>query len=165
MIVLDIETSGIDPCLHGLLSLGAVDCETGETFHGDCCLTQGRAYATEALAINGRSAISLNVGVPDTVLVAVFGDWCEGRNGLVGGQQVGSFELLFLREVFGRAKLHWPFGCRCVDLHSVAWAKWGESLGLDGILERLGLEKEPRPHNALTGAKLEAEALRRLASI
>lgn len=32
MIVFDIETSGIDPQIHGMLSLGAVDYDTGQLF-------------------------------------------------------------------------------------------------------------------------------------
>ena len=165
MIVLDVETSGIDPQVHGLLSIGAVDTETGESFYADCRLSEDRTFTSIALGINGRTPESLYIGPHDVTISQDFRAWCESRNCLVGGQQVGSFDLLFLREVFGRAGLPWPFGYRCVDLHSVAWAKWGESLGLDDILERLGLEKEPKPHNALTGAKLEAECFRRLAAL
>ncbi len=33
---------------------------------------------------------------------------------------------------------------------------------MDGVLALVGLEPEPKPHNALNGARLEAEAIRRL---
>lgn len=56
----------------------------------------------------------------------------------------------------------WPFGHRSVDLHSVAFAKLGKSLSLDGILQAVGLQPEPKPHNALTGARLERDAFKLL---
>ncbi len=65
------------------------------------------------------------------------------------------------------------FKKRSVDLHSVCYthmlvrgrnpAKEGTSIvSLDKVLEYVGLQPEPKPHNALTGAKLEAEAFSRL---
>ena len=33
---------------------------------------------------------------------------------------------------------------------------------MDSILTLIGLDPESKPHNALTGAKLEAEAIRRI---
>lgn len=39
------------------------------------------------------------------------------------------------------------------------------SLSMDSVLGLAGLEPEPKPHNALTGAKLEAEAIRRILAL
>jgi hypothetical protein len=36
---------------------------------------------------------------------------------------------------------------------------------MDSVLALVGLQPEPKPHNALNGAKLEAEAMRRIFAI
>lgn len=169
MIIIDIETSGLDPHRHSLLSLGAVDYDSGESFYGECRLCAGREIEAAALAVNGftEEHIHRSDALLDVELYARFCSWVTTNNytSLIGGQQVGSFDILFLREVHNRAGNavgKWPFGHRSVDLHSVAFAKFGESLGLDGILQKVGLNPEPKPHNALVGAQLEREAFKRL---
>lgn len=172
MVILDIETSGIDPRINGMLSLGAVDYETGEEFYGECYLTQGRIANPIALEINGFSEAEIKrpdnqlSGVKDTdiTLYLRFKKWAETRSKVLGGHNVGHFDILFLEEIYGREdclpKHKFPFAYRTVDLHSVAYAKLGESLGHEKICERLGLPVEVKPHNALNGARSECEAFK-----
>lgn len=183
MIIIDIETGGLDPLKHALLSIGAVDHTTGETFYIECRAGSNSELDDAALAINGftrEQALDPSKPFRDVAYVR-FLDWCKGRAALVGGQQVGAFDLRFLRCIHDGAEgcvkrnntayVHWegikdiggwPFGHRSVDLHSVAYAKLGQSLSLDGILKAVGLAPEPKPHNALTGALLEHEAFKLL---
>jgi len=91
---------------------------------------------------------------------------------LVG--QNASFDRDILNESFKRAGIDFRFHFRIVELHSVAYTdhlkrrvhpeRQGgfSSLNLDSVLKYVGIPKEPRPHNALTGAKVEAEALSRI---
>jgi len=170
MIVLDIETSGLDERTHSILSIGAVEFEDPtQEFYGECRTYTDSLISEQALVINGFTYAQANdrTKLLPHELVASFCQWAmKLQHGqLLAGQQVGSFDIKFVKYVFEHNLPNagkWPFGYRSVDLHTLAWAKWKESLSLDGILVKLGLAPETKPHNALTGAKLEAEAFRQL---
>lgn len=181
MIILDIETTGLDPVENGMVSLGAVDLKTGDEFYGECCVEEFIEISDKAMEVNGFTLDQIyDPSKPaDFELYVKFLKWCEGRDKLIGGQQVASFDLAFLKNIHGYVEWYasksdlasyalckgiekWPFGHRSVDLHSVAYARFGKSLSLDGILTELGLSPEPKPHNALTGARLEAQAFKLL---
>lgn len=177
MIILDIETGGLDPNRHALLSIGAVDYETGDEFYGEC-----RAYKNYpghqddliddfALGVNGFTREQCHDSSKDFphALYMRFLHWAviaKKRDLLIAGQQVGAFDIPFLKKIASDPQQAivptWPFGYRSVDLHSVAFAKLGKSLSLDGILQAVGLQPEPKPHNALNGARLERDAFKRL---
>lgn len=169
MIVLDIETSGLSPTQHSLLSIGAVDYDTNEEFYGECHMDPHREVTKMAMKINGFTEDQIwDIKKLTTFhLYQKFLDWSVGRHRLLAGQQVGAFDIKFLEDIATNTQgvdfsEPWPFGYRSVDLHSIAYDRLGESLSLDGILKAVGLDPEPKPHNALTGARLEAEAFRRL---
>ena len=166
MIIVDVETTGIDPHKNSLLSIGAVDYEKGDEFYVECHAFPNSEIDPISLEINGYTREQcLDMTKPSPVEAYKKFLWWSTDNRLVmlAGQQVGSFDAKFLQYVHELAGFgKWPFGYRTIDLHSVAYAKFGESLNLDGILARLGLEAEPKPHNALTGARKEAEAFRLL---
>lgn len=196
MIILDIETGGLDPQKNALLSIGAVDYNTGDEFYIEAYHSTIFAHRIDdaALAVNGFTREQIAQWDDKTrpiveVAYVRFLKWCEGRDLLIGGQQVGAFDLRFLKEIhtsiesinhafdakgdgcmdgdIHREAAHikkWPFGHRSADLHSVAYAKLGKSLSLDGILQAVGLAPEPKPHNALTGARLERDAFKLLLS-
>lgn len=174
MIIIDIETTELDPYKHSMVSLGAVDYDTGDEFYGECRITGGRIIDPFALDVNGYTeaqCLDITKELPYE-MYRRFLDWAliAKRDLLIGGQQVGAFDLLFLKDVHASLAAHdpkaplWPFGHRSVDLHSVAFAKLRKSLSLDGILQAVGLSSEPKPHNALTGARLERDAFKLLLS-
>lgn len=164
MIILDIETTGLSATTNSLVSLGAVDLSTGDEFYGECQIHPGTTVDSFALGVNGFSTEQVTDPTKQSALdlYRSFVKWAEGREPLIGGQQVGSFDLVFLRHLNDLAGTKWPFGHRSVDLHSSAYTLLGKSLSLDGILQAIGLDPEVKPHNALTGAKLEAAAFRAL---
>ncbi len=171
MIILDIETTGISPTKNCMLSLGAVDYDTGDEFYGECRIYPDREITDMALSINGftrEQCVDETKCLPDALYVS-FLQWAvidTKRDPILAGQQVGSFDIPFIKAIADASNTSiapkWPFGFRSVDLHSVVYAKLGKSLSLDGILEAVGLFKEPKPHNALTGARLERDAFKRL---
>ncbi len=171
MIIIDIETSGLNPAKHSMLSLGAVDYDTGEEFYGECRAHYGRELDPAALAVNGFTVEQCTDSTKQLPYALYMGflRWAiidTKREPLLAAQQVGAFDIPFIKAIANDRDLGivptWPFGHRSVDLHSVAYAKLGRSLSLDGILGALGLTSEPKPHNALTGARLECDAFRLL---
>lgn len=172
MIILDIETTGLSPTKHCMVSLGAVDYDTGDEFYGECCVYEGRKIDAFALGVNGftrEQCIGGPLSPRPHALYMDFLRWAvidTKREPLLAGQQVGAFDIPFLKAIAEDRDQGivptWPFGYRSVDLHSVAFAKLGKSLSLDGILQAVGLQPEPKPHNALTGAKLERDAFKLL---
>jgi DNA polymerase III epsilon subunit-like protein len=166
MIIVDVETTGIDEHKHSLLSIGAVDYEKGDEFYIECHAFPSAEIDPISLEINGYTREQcLDMSKPSPVEAYKQFLWwtTDNRNVLLAGQQVGSFDCKFLEFVHKLAGLgKWPFGYRTIDIHSLAYRKFKKSMNLDGILTSLGLEPEPKPHNALTGARKEAEALRLL---
>lgn len=171
-IVLDIETGGLSSLVNPILSIGAVDYLTGDEFYGEChAWIDGFSYYViddAALAVNGFTREqALDLSKPRAYdLVLSFLKWSDGRAKVLAGQQVGAFDIPFVKANTTlpgtNMSVAWPFSHRSLDLHSTAYAKLNKSLSLDGILETVGLSPEPKPHNALTGARLEAAAFRLL---
>jgi len=173
MIVLDIETTGTDPKKHCMLSLGAVDYDSGEEFYGECSVYSTSVVDPVALEINGFKGENVQPGkkqFPHDLYLA-FEQWsAKFPDRLLAGHNIGHLDLLFIEVLhdfisnpyFGGDGRKFPFGYRTLDLHSVAFAKLGRSLSHEGICTALGLPKEPNPHNALAGARSEREAFLRL---
>jgi len=165
IIVTDVETTGLVPDENVIVSIGAKDYETGDEFYGECRIYDDSVVSDFALAVNGftREQITDPSKPLPHELYLKFLSWATlYPNPIIAGQQVGSFDIKFLEALNRTAKQKWIFGYRSIDLHSIAFAKYRESLSLDGVLTKVGLSPEVKPHNALTGAKLEAEALKRL---
>lgn len=176
MIVVDIEASGLDPRNHALLSIGAVDFENPERqFYGECRVWEGAHIDPEALAVNGfTESECLNPGKESLEeLMTRFYHWIEqGNERIIAGHNV-SFDRDFLNNSFSRAKINFAFPFRTIDLHTLAYAtckmkdiaipqrNGHPALSLDAVMRLLGLPEEPKPHIALMGAKVAAEAFSR----
>ncbi len=178
MIVVDVEASGTEPSLHSIVSVGAVDFRNPEyQFYEECRIWDGAHVMDEALAVNGftREQITDPSKQPLEALTAKFINWALNCEEQTFAGQNPSFDRDFLKSSAMRGHLSWPFAHRTVDLHSVAYAhilgrgippplkNKHSALNLDSILEYVGIPGgEPKPHNALTGAKSAAECFSRL---
>jgi hypothetical protein len=60
MIIVDIETTGIDPIKNSMVSIGAVDYNTGEEFYRECRVFDGTEIDPYALKINGLTVEQCN---------------------------------------------------------------------------------------------------------
>jgi DNA polymerase-3 subunit epsilon len=182
MIVLDLETSSADPFRGSILSIGAVDMARPEyPFYGECQLEDGAHVQPRAMEVNGFTEAQISDPSKPSVrqLLERFLSWySQAADRTVAGHNVGYFDLRYLEIACVRHGLG-HFGLetgnyRSVDLHTVGYAEFvrrglplptkdGRSnLSLDAILALVGLDPEPKPHHALNGAKLEAEAFSRL---
>ena len=156
-IVVDVETGGLDPKEHSLLSVGAVDLKSGREFYGEC--KSEKQCTDKALEINGIDLKEWQYKPSVADMIKRFDEWvydCTSKKILAGMNP--RFDYDFLNQTFDECGIRNPFVFRTVDLHTLAYYKFDESLSLNKICVKLGMGKEPDPHNALTGAKYEAKA-------
>ena len=161
MIILDIETTGTDPHRNCMVSLGAIDYETGKEFYGECSIYRDSLVDPLAMEINGFNIDQIRPGVKQEAhcLYYEFNDWAgQFPDKLLAGHNVGHLDLPFLEHLHETSfNFDWAFGYRTVDLHSLAYLVFGQSLKLSAICEKLGVPPEPKPHNALNGARVTRE--------
>ena len=180
MIAVDIEGSGTEPHVHSMLSLGAVDlADPARTFYGECRAFDGAKIEDEALAVNGftREQATDPQKQSEAELVHSFITRAGASADLTLAGQNVSYDRDMLKYAAQRAKhTAYPFAHRTVDSHTLAWmhmVKRGltppidpehrrSALNLDAVLLYCGIPEEPKPHNALTGAKSHAEVISRL---
>lgn len=177
MIVVDIETTGLDPQRHSLASIGALDysCPSNR-FYSECQVEPGMEIDPQALAINGFTEEQLRDPTKMTAheLVRRFIAWFEPIADRTFAGENPSFDLSFVRETAKRAGAEFHAGHRTVDLHTLCYSvhmvrglalpldKNRSRISLDYTLGFLSFEPEPKPHNALTGAVLEAKCFSEL---
>ena len=179
MIVIDIEASGVDYKKHSIVSLGAIDFSNPDNrFYGECQIWEGAHIMDEALAVCGFSEAEITDKNKKTEseLVREFMEWSQHMSDrTLVGQNV-SFDRDMLKAGCERAGLPWDLAYRTLDTHTFCWmhiVKRGmippidaqhrrSALDLDAVLNYCGIPKEPKPHNALTGAMSHAEVTSRL---
>lgn len=177
MIVVDVETTGLDPAWHSIVSIGAVDfADPTRQFYRECRVWEGAQISPEALAVNGFTVEQVTDPARSSLqeVMAEFIVFCEkAENRTLAGENP-SFDRDFLRAAAERSNLSWQSGHRVLDLHSFSWlhmVKAGRvppvkngrtALSADETHMYCGLPPEPKPHNGLTGAKMEAESFSRL---
>ncbi len=180
MIAVDVEASGIGPDTHSVVSVGAIDLDNPtRQLYEECRVWDGAHINDEALEVNGftKAQITDPAKQSEAELVHKFAAWAEPvADRTLAGQNV-SFDRDILQAAAKRAgHTEWPFAHRTIDSHSLCWMhmvkqgltppvdveKKRSSLNLDAILNYCGIPEEPKPHNALTGAKCHAEVIARL---
>lgn len=180
MLVLDIESSGVEPHKHSILSIGALDIAHHENrFYMECRAWDGAHISDEALAVNGftREQATDPAKPSEAELVRAFLKWSETLEERTLAGQNPSFDRDFLRYGCERAgHTAWPFAHRTIDSHTLCYMHMVKrrleppvnpehhrsALNLDAVLNYCGIPEEPQPHNALTGALSHAEVIARL---
>ncbi len=180
MLVVDVEASGLDCRKNSILSIGALDLLHPENqFYGECRVWDGAHIEEDALAVNGftQKQITDRLKQSEADLVHAFISFATGLENMTFAGQNVSFDRDFLKSATERAgHTNWPFAQITIDTHTLCWmhmVKRGltppvdpvhkhSALNLDTVLVYCGIPEEPRPHNALTGAKSHAEVISRL---
>lgn len=177
MIIIDIETTGLDPRKHSLISIGAVNFDNpAETFYGECRMFDGAEIMEEVLEMNGFTVdqvIDKKKQSPSD-LINKFVEWLnQFPDQTIGGHNVHS-DLGFLRIEAARSNLKYRFSYRVVDLHTVAYVKRltvkdaepltkdKTGLEIDDIVKFVGIDPDREAFQALEDARLEAECFSRL---
>ena len=177
MIVVDVETTGVDPDRHSIVSIGAVDFLHPERrFYEECCIWDGAIISDEALVINGytrEEVVDTKKQSLEEILKKFF-IWIEESEEHTIMVLHPIFDLSFLDESAERYHLQLPFPKRSLDLHSICFAHMIKSglippiinkhsaVNSDLIMQYVGIPTEPKPHIAINGALHEAEAFSRL---
>ena len=177
MIVVDVETTGVDSKKNSIVSIGAIDFSNPQNqFYQECRVWEGAEITQQALYINGftkeqitdQNKMSLEEAVKKFIV------WMGNIAEQTLAGENPSFDRDFLRNSIEKYKINYLIGHRTIDLHSICYHHYLKKefrppirdsrtdLNLDGILKYSGLPEEPKPHHALTGAKMEAEAFSRL---
>ena len=188
MIVLDIETSGIDFVKSGIWQIGAIDLETKEEFIEECRIDDEDEIKEESLKVIGKTEQELRDSKKQSQkkLLERFFKWVSERKVKNFICQNPQFDLAFLSIRAEKYGLEKSFPYRAFDLHSIAQTRYFQinkeflmsenksAMGFPRVLELCGLEykgiqmkgeeviKEGEPHNALEDAKLTAECFSRL---
>ncbi len=180
ILCLDLETTGLDERVCGLVGIGAVWLHGGE-FYRACRPFSSALIEPKALDVNGETMESLGAPgrIPESLAIAEFLGWARG--GVPHGEKVhlaawnAHFDHRHLRASLDRANvgsLFRPFTHRLIDLHSLLagddlrreygdprlvredlQSAGGSIANADEGSRALGLEPEPMPHNALNGAR------------
>jgi len=183
MIVLDIETSGLDFNKCGLWQIGAIDLDNPKnTFleearidDEDVILNDLKAKKT-VFEVIGKTEEELKDKSKQTQkeLIENFFKWCKNikiKNCLCQNPQ---FDLGFIWVKARKYGLEIPIHHRAFDLHSIASLKHFQlnnkflikgdhsDMGLKNILSFCGIQDNRGVHNALEDCKLTAECFSRI---
>jgi len=182
MIVIDTETTGVNPAKHSIVSIGALEFENPKNeFYGECKVWDGASIMKEALAMNGFTENDIRDPSKQSleVLMIAFLSWVKeikdkGGETTLAGHNLGDLDLSFLIDSARRYHLNFFLAHRVIDTHSLTYfhlVKRGREVPVDKgrsdinshfIQDYVGIPHETDPHNAISGAKWEAEAISRL---
>jgi len=160
IIIVDLETTGLDPKKHEIIEVGAVVFDA-HTFVVERELdfkirpTHIETADPVALKINGYSEEKWQDAVTLDYAIATLMD--AGKDAIFCSFPL-SFDYEFIRETgvperFSRYKL---------DLFSLVFAAFREILSLKKTCEKLGIEPEPAEHRAINGARKGYEVFTKL---
>jgi len=176
MIVVDVETTGVNPTEDSIVSIGAIDFNLPQyQFYEECRIWEGAKISPEALAVNGFTPEAVTNPSKKSLeeILHLFVAWRTHFHDRTQAGENPAFDRDFLKASFQRYHMDCSLGHRTIDLHTVAYTtmlrktrviplKDGRTnLNTDRIFHYVGLPPEPKPHHALTGAEMEAEAFSR----
>lgn len=124
ILIIDVETTGLDPSKHACIELGAVLLDRSLSpvaeFSSSIAPWEGAAISPEALAVHKISLEEMKNSPRLGDAVERFNQTFqpETRKLLLSGWNP-AFDDAFLRDLYRRANRPWPFGYRLLDVQSV----------------------------------------------
>ena len=179
LIIIDIETSGVDYEKSCIVQLGAVRF----TKHGKLDRSQKfsiyikpykKSWSTKAEQIHGLSRGFLHRNGKDLKYVlSQFNDFCDGDEEIYLAHWASSFDSEFLKSAYNLCNLKYPFSYRVFDISSIIrfHLALGNNLplkhiGETGCANQLGITVDKkRTHDGLYDAYLSGEMLEKVIDI
>ena len=178
LLVIDVETTGLDPKKNSIVSIGAVDFSNPKRqFYRECRPWNGALIDDGALKVNGfkREELLYSKRIPLKDAITDLIEWIlQSEEQTLAGHNFGSFDSKFIQAAIEMCQLSFRIQSRSVDLHSVCYAdhlrkgillplnKNRTNITSDYAFKYVGLPEEPHPHIAITGAKFIAESFSRI---
>ncbi|MEK6847877.1 MAG: 3'-5' exoribonuclease [Nanoarchaeota archaeon] len=188
MIVLDLETSGLDMINCGIWQIGAIDLETKEEFLEEARIDDEDTISEGSLKITGKIEEELRdvSRQSQKKLLQNFLRWVSKRKIKNFICQNPQFDLSWLNIRVEKYGLEKTYHYRALDLHTIAQLKYKEinkkflikdghsDMNLSKILELCGMKEERmmmeknkvvtegKPHGAMEDCRLEGECFSRL---
>jgi DNA polymerase III epsilon subunit-like protein len=170
-VVIDTETSGLNPYVHAITEIAAID-SSGREFQIDVIPHSETEFNQKAMDITGKSALLLkSLESNETEAAKAFADWLkEAPKGWLFVGANPCFDYTFLYQLSLRTSIKIPINKKKIDIQSIAFAEWARGrlrlrefdgvpiLSLDELLSVTELSRKSFNHNALEDAKL-TEAL------
>lgn len=176
MIIVDVETSGVDPNKHSILSIGALDFDNPENvFCGECRIWDGARLSEDSLKICGftpEEAMDKNKKT-ESELISEFLLWLKGLEDHTIAGHNPFFDFSFIQAGAKRGSLDFFLAYRSIDLHTICYyhmkrrgleiplTNKRSDINSDFVMRYVGIPNEPKPHKADNGARYEAEAFNR----
>lgn len=163
-LIIDVETTGLDPTRHACVELGAIllDEKFDVVWEYSSLLEPwpGAEFSAEALKVHRiRSEVSQDAEPLEKVVRAFHQRFDrEAAPLVVAGWNVW-FDVSFLKVLYERTGLAWPFGHRFLDVQSIV----SFFFGLREVSQAFAIEKclgETQIHRALADARQTVQLLR-----
>jgi DNA polymerase III epsilon subunit family exonuclease len=171
LLVLDVETTGINPAVDSLIEIGACVLDRDDLREQGVFSTFVRPtspISPEAYAVHGKSESDLAAAPSVSEALAAFVAFVP-KDALLCGHNV-AFDAAFIKAACAQNRLTYPFDYHLLDVWSLAYFIIGAegsqlpSHSLDALCALYGINRGPK-HAALEDAQATAAVLRNLLAI
>ncbi len=164
VLIVDVETTGLDPVRHACIEVGAVllkeDLTILEEFSSLVAPWEGAEVSDDALGVSKISLQELGQARDIAEVIREFHEcFCsDNSTPLLAGWNVW-FDAAFLRKGYQRAGFVWPFSHRMLDVQSIVlfFARL-HAISQEQVIESYLGEKQR--HRALNDARHTAQVFR-----
>ncbi|PWU19847.1 MAG: hypothetical protein C5B50_05305 [Verrucomicrobia bacterium] len=168
LLVLDVETTGLRPDRNACIEIGALlldrNLQINSSFSSLVCPWQGAEIVPEAMQKNRITPQELAAAPPIQEVVKEFHAFAAVNPApLIAGWNVW-FDVGFLKDLYSRAALKWPFGHRLADVQSV----FSYFSGFAGTSQEEAIKQmlnESQSHRALADATQTTKILQKMAGV
>ncbi len=163
IIIVDLETTGLDSEKHEIIEIGAVKINAGETFEVKIHPMRIKDADPKALQVNGYKKENWSEAFMPKLGLMLFNEFV-GDNEPYFMSYNATFDWGFLQKAYADHKTKVPFHYHRLDLMTIAWDRLpdGAALSLKKVCEYLALSPEPSVHQALNGALCALEVYKKL---
>lgn len=182
ILVIDVETTGLDRYRNSIVSIGGIIIpktprDTIYHFYNEARIWSEAEIDDRALEINGFTKDEITnspIKFPQQQMLENLVHFAHLSGDMTIWGHNARFDCEFINTSLQREGIDFSFGHRTLDQHTLAYVRHIDAgleiplkdkrsnLGEDPISEFVGIPSEPKPHNALNGAKWEAEAIHRM---